>query len=85
LSVLHDQEGRRFKRSTRKATVIGRWGDDTVLLRLEDGTTVEAPVPEELRGRWDVGAAVEADFHGGRLVAWHLASLLGLQLMSLAG
>jgi hypothetical protein len=36
--------------------VIGRWGDDTALLRIEDGTTLEAPVPERLRHRIDVGA-----------------------------
>lgn len=45
--------------------MIGRWGDDTALLRLEDGTTVEAPVPEPLRGRIDVGASVAVDVEGG--------------------
>ena len=41
------------------ATVIGRWGDDTALLRTEDGATVEVPVPEPLRAAIDVGASVE--------------------------
>jgi hypothetical protein len=39
--------------------VIGRWGDDTALLRADDGTTVEAIVPECLRGQIDVGASVD--------------------------
>jgi hypothetical protein len=38
--------------------VIGRWGDDTALLRADDGETVELPVPEPLRERIDVGARV---------------------------
>ena len=46
-------------RGSRRATVIGRWGDDTALLRTADGETVEVPVPERLRERVDVGAAVE--------------------------
>jgi hypothetical protein len=43
----------------REATVIGRWGDDTALLRTKDGATVEVPVPERLRDRVDVGANVD--------------------------
>jgi hypothetical protein len=46
-------------RASRRATVIGRWGDDTALLRTADGETVEVPVPEPLRERVDVGATVE--------------------------
>ena len=52
------------------ATVIGRWGDDTALLRTEAGTTVEAPVPEGLRDRIDVGASVDLLDDG--LVDWHV-------------
>ena len=38
--------------------MIGRWGDDAALLRTDDGQTAEAPVPEHLRERIDVGARV---------------------------
>ena len=54
----------------RSAIVIGRWGDDTALLRTDDGTTVEVPVPEPLRERIDVGARV-AVLEGGS-VDWRL-------------
>jgi hypothetical protein len=47
--------------------VIGRWGDDTALLRIDDGTTVEAAVPERLRDAIDVGATVDLD--GDNVVA----------------
>jgi hypothetical protein len=45
--------------------VIGRWGDDTALVRTDDGETIEAPVPEELRDNIDVGTPVTvlADGH----------------------
>ena len=55
-------------RPARQATVIGRWGDDTALLRTADGVTVEVPVPEDLRDRIDVGTAVEVLDDG--LVDW---------------
>jgi hypothetical protein len=45
----------------RTAVVIGRWGDDTALLRIDDGTTVEAAVPERLRDAIDVGTRVDLD------------------------
>ena len=62
------RRGRRFGGGGRSAVVIGRWGDDTALLRLEDGTTLEAPVPEPLRELIDVGTkAAVAD--GGE-VEW---------------
>lgn len=38
--------------------MIGRWGDDTALLRAADGETVEVPVPEHLRDSIDVGTSV---------------------------
>ena len=50
--------------------MIGRWGDDTALLRTEDGTTVEVPVPEPLRDRVDVGASVDLLDDG--LVNWRV-------------
>jgi hypothetical protein len=43
---------------TRPATVIGRWGDDTALVRAADGETIEVPVPEHLRDSIDVGTVV---------------------------
>ena len=45
-----------------------------MLLRLDDGKTLEAPVPEELRKRFEVGDAAVVDLREGRLVAWELAS-----------
>jgi hypothetical protein len=57
-------------RGSRRATVIGRWGDDTALLRTVDGETVEVAVPEPLRERIDVGATVELGPDGG--VDWGL-------------
>jgi hypothetical protein len=42
----------------RSATVIGRWGDDTALVRAADGETFEVPVPEQLRDSIDVGTSV---------------------------
>jgi hypothetical protein len=50
--------------------VIGRWGDDTALLRTDDGATVEAPVPEDLRDRIDVGASVDLLDDG--LIDWRV-------------
>ena len=83
--MLRDVDRGRQAHRARRATVIGRWGDDTVLLRLEDGTTIEAPVPEGLGERWDVGATVDADFVGERLIGWQLASFVALQLIQLTG
>jgi hypothetical protein len=40
------------------------------LLRTEDGATVEAPVPEPLRDRIDVGANVDVMEDG--LIDWHV-------------
>ena len=52
------------------ATVIARWGDDTALLRTDAGMTIEAPVPEDVRDRIDVGASVDLMDDG--LVDWHV-------------
>lgn len=49
--------------------VIGRWGDDTALLRAADGSTLEVPVPRALRAEVDVGATVE--LVGDTVVNWH--------------
>jgi hypothetical protein len=65
----------RRRRFSRPATVIGRWGDDTALLRTDDGETVEVPVPERLRARVDVGASVEMLDDGS--VDWHVAEESG--------
>ena len=54
----------------REATVIGRWGDDMALLKMDDGATVEASVPEPLRDRIDVGANVDVMDDG--LVNWRV-------------
>jgi hypothetical protein len=48
--------------------VIGRWGDDTALLRTDDGRTFEAHVPEALRPEFDVGAEARLDRADGRIV-----------------
>lgn len=50
--------------------MIGRWADDTALLRTSDGTTLEAPVPEPLRQGFDVGAEARLDDDDGRIVGW---------------
>jgi hypothetical protein len=60
--------GGRFERRVRPATVIGRWGDDTALLRLDDGSTVEVAVSEDLRDRFDVGDQINLEFEGDRVV-----------------
>lgn len=57
----------------RAGVVLARWGAETALLRLDDGTTLEAPVPPELREAFDVGDAVAVELEGGRLVSWRLA------------
>jgi hypothetical protein len=51
--------------------VIGRWADDTALLRTDDGTTLEAPVPEPLRPGFDVGAEAHLDQVDNRIVGWN--------------
>jgi hypothetical protein len=56
----------------RAAVVIGRWGDDTALLRLDDGTTREVPVPEPLREKVDVGSRARVGGNGGSEVEWEL-------------
>ena len=58
------------RRHGRAAVVIGRWGDDTALLRTDDGATVEAPVPEPLRDRIDVGASADVIEDG--TIDWHV-------------
>jgi hypothetical protein len=63
------------RRHGRAAVVIGRWGDDTALLRTDDGATVEAPVPEPLRDRIDVGASVDVTEDGS--VDWHVPDEAG--------
>lgn len=50
--------------------VIGRWGEDTALLRTDDGATFEAPVPETMRAGFDVGAHVRIDPADGRILGW---------------
>ena len=59
---------------TTRGVVIARWGEETALLRLDDGKSVEAPVPDALRGRFEVGDPVTVELAGGRVVAWDLAS-----------
>ena len=55
----------------RAAIVIGRWGDDTALLRTADGQAVEVSVPESLRDSVDVGARADLRADGG--VDWHVS------------
>ncbi|HEX8065187.1 MAG TPA: hypothetical protein VF520_01535 [Thermoleophilaceae bacterium] len=52
--------------------MVGRWGDDTVLLRLDDGDHVEAAVPDHLRKRFEVGDEAEVRYEGDRLAGWRL-------------
>jgi hypothetical protein len=72
LSIRTRQVHRRFRRH-RRAVVIGRWADDTALLRTDDGTTVEAHVPEPLRPGFDVGAEARLARDDGRIVGWNSA------------
>jgi hypothetical protein len=52
--------------------VIGRWSDDKVLIRLDDGRVFEAPAPEEVRD-FDVGDRVDLYFDpDGTPVGWYL-------------
>lgn len=51
--------------AVRRGTVIGRWGDDTALVRRDDGETIEVPVPEHLREAIDVGTDVTLLPDGG--------------------
>ncbi len=53
--------------------MIGRWADDTALLRTDDGTTLEAPVPEPLRPGFVAGAEAELAHDDGRIVGWTAA------------
>jgi ketosteroid isomerase-like protein len=66
---LSDDEGVREE----AGAVIGRWADDRVLIQLTGGETIEAPVPEEIAERFDVGSPVLAYFDPeGRLLGWYL-------------
>ncbi|HEX8645332.1 MAG TPA: hypothetical protein VF715_00425 [Thermoleophilaceae bacterium] len=67
---MQTRQNRTSFRRPRKAVVIGRWADDTALLRTSDGTTLEAPVPEPLRQGFDVGAEARLDDDSGRIVGW---------------
>ena len=63
-------------------TVVGRWSDEKVLIRLADARMVELPAPEALRGRFEVGDEVsvllEAD---GEIAGWMLpARNLGVNM-----
>jgi hypothetical protein len=64
---------KRFRRS-RRAVVIARWGDDTALLRTDDGATVEVVVPEALRQGFDVGAEAQLDRADDRILGWTRAA-----------
>lgn len=64
---MSSERSRRFRRH-RRAVVIGRWADDTALVRPEAGPAIELPVPVELRDAVDVGAAVLLDPADDRLV-----------------
>ena len=58
--------------AARAAVVIGRWADDTALLRVDDGTTREVPVPEPLREMIDVGSRARVGANAGSDVEWDL-------------
>jgi hypothetical protein len=69
LSAVEDIEQRAHS-GLRRAVVIGRWGEDTALLRTDDGETLEAPVPEALRAGFDVGSEARLDRAAGDIVGW---------------
>jgi hypothetical protein len=48
---------------------IGRWSDDTALVRTGDGRTAELPVPEELRAGFDVGSELHLHPTEDRILA----------------
>jgi hypothetical protein len=50
--------------------VIGRWGDDTALVRTDEGVTFEVRVPEALREGFDVGAELRIDPASGGILGW---------------
>jgi hypothetical protein len=52
--------------------VIGRWGDDTALLRRDDGSTLEVDVPKRMREQIDVGARLDLSEDGA--VDWDAAA-----------
>jgi hypothetical protein len=52
--------------------VVGRWGEDRVLIRLEDGRALEAPAPEPVAD-FDVDDRVDVYFGSdGELLGWYL-------------
>ena len=52
--------------------VVGRWAEDQVLLRLDDGRTFEVSAPDEVSG-FDVGDRVTVYFDAiGRPIGWYL-------------
>ena len=65
-------ERQRLADGDRRAVVIGRWSDDTALLRIDDGSTFEVPVPEPLREHFEVGDEAQVDLEGGSVVSWRL-------------
>ncbi|HEX8052968.1 MAG TPA: hypothetical protein VF517_08240 [Thermoleophilaceae bacterium] len=50
--------------------MIGRWGDDTALVRTDEGVTFEVRVPEALREGFDVGAELRIDPASGGILGW---------------
>jgi ketosteroid isomerase-like protein len=66
---LSDDEGVREE----AGALIGRWAEDRVLIQLTGGETIEAPLPEDVAARFDVGSPVLAYFDPeGRLLGWYL-------------
>ena len=52
--------------------MIGRWADDKVLIRLDDGRVFEAPVPADVSD-FDVGDRADLYFdRDGRVTGWYL-------------
>ena len=70
LSDRRGSSGSGGRAAARHAVVIGRWGDDTALLRTDEGETLEAPVPPALRNGFDVGTEVRLDVADGRILGW---------------
>jgi hypothetical protein len=53
--------------------IIGRWAEDQVRIRLDDGRAFEAPTPEETR-QFEVGDRIVGYVEDGVLAGWYLPS-----------
>ena len=52
--------------------IVGRWGEEKLLVRLRDGREVELPCPPEAEGQWEIGDSVLVYFDGTAPLGWYL-------------